>query len=174
MHHKLGIFKNPKETPKISFRWGSHFSQSRWRLLPRHFRQRYVEGFAKSQGDNAGWPHHVEFLSKIVALKKGWKWKTGQLNVDCLVYLGEWWYYIHIFGILMNYIKKNILRYFMIHYYNYNHICVCLWNETSSPTHLLSTFFKGEQKCDTFWWDKTYEINQPRSKRNVMIFLHQK
>ncbi len=39
--------------------------------MPRHFRQRYVEGFAKGQGDHAGWRcGHVEFLSEIVALNK--------------------------------------------------------------------------------------------------------
>lgn len=76
------------------------------------------------------------------------------------------WYYIYILGILMNYIKKNILRYFMIHYYN--HIFLCLSNETWSPTH----FFKGEQKYDTWWWDKTYEINQPRSFLEMSWFSY--
>ena len=66
----------------------------------------------------------------------------------------------------MNYIKKNILRYFMIHYYN--HIFLCLSNETWSPTH----FFKGEQKYDTLWWDKTYEINQPRSFHEMSWFSY--
>ena len=66
----------------------------------------------------------------------------------------------------MNYIKKSILRYFMIHYYN--HIFLCLSNETWSPTH----FFKGEQKYDTLWWDKTYEINQPRSFHEMSWFSY--
>lgn len=72
----------------------------------------------------------------------------------------------NILGILMNYIKKSILRYFMIHYYN--HIFLCLSNETWSPTH----FFKGEQKYDTLWWDKTYEINQPRSFHEMSWFSY--
>lgn len=71
---KTGIFKNPNTTGQLPMRKPT--PKAVGGFLPGHFRQRYVEGFAKSQGNHAGWPHYVEFLSEIVALKN---WFHGKL-----------------------------------------------------------------------------------------------